>query len=148
MQFDWLPAIPCDVAASAELWLMRDIFVVRNIPLWYVNTKKGRFAKSEFSFVISVRLSAWNNSASTGRIFMKFDIWLFSENLPRKFKVYQNLTRITGTLLQDVCTLLITSRSILLRMRNFQTKVVQKMKTHFMLNAFFFSENETMWKIW
>ena len=32
---------------------------------------------------LSVRLSAWNNSASTGRIFMKFDVWEFFENLLR-----------------------------------------------------------------
>jgi len=33
-----------------------------------------RLRKATVSFVVSVRLSAWNNSASTGRIFMKFDI--------------------------------------------------------------------------
>ena len=31
--------------------------------------------------------SAWDNSAPTGRIFMKFDIWVFFENLFRKFQV-------------------------------------------------------------
>jgi hypothetical protein len=30
--------------------------------------------KATISFVMSVRLSAWNNSAPTGRIFMKFHI--------------------------------------------------------------------------
>ena len=30
-----------------------------------------------FSFAMSVRLSAWNNSAPTGRIFVKFDIRVF-----------------------------------------------------------------------
>jgi hypothetical protein len=30
--------------------------------------------------------SAWNNSASTGRIFVKFYIWEFFENLSRQFK--------------------------------------------------------------
>jgi len=37
----------------------------------------GAFAKlrkAAISFVMSVRLSAWNNSAPTGRIFIKFDI--------------------------------------------------------------------------
>jgi hypothetical protein len=32
----------------------------------------------------SVRPSAWNNSAPTGRIFMKLDLWVFFENLLRK----------------------------------------------------------------
>ena len=35
---------------------------------------------------LSIRLSAWNNSAPTGRIFMKFCIWIFFESLSRKFK--------------------------------------------------------------
>jgi hypothetical protein len=34
----------------------------------------------------SVRPPAWNNSAPTGRIFIKFNIWVFLENLLRKFK--------------------------------------------------------------
>jgi hypothetical protein len=37
------------------------------------------------SFVMSVRPSSWNNSAPPGRIFMKFDIWSFFENLTRIF---------------------------------------------------------------
>ena len=35
---------------------------------------------------LSIRPSPWNNSAPTGRIFMKFDIWVFFENLLSKFK--------------------------------------------------------------
>ena len=31
-------------------------------------------------------LSAWNNSSPTGRIFMKFDIWVLFENLSRKYR--------------------------------------------------------------
>ena len=54
-----------------------------------------------------VRLPAWNTSAPTGRIFMKFDIWRFPENLSKKFTFHENLTRITGTLHQDLCLLMI-----------------------------------------
>ena len=36
------------------------------------------------SFVMSVRLSAWNNSAPSGHIIIKFDIRVFFEILPRK----------------------------------------------------------------
>jgi len=36
----------------------------------------------------SVLLFAWNNSAPTGRIFMKFDIWIFFADLSRDFKFY------------------------------------------------------------
>ena len=37
-------------------------------------------------FHLSFCPSPWDNSAATGRIFMKFNIWVFLENLPRKFK--------------------------------------------------------------
>jgi len=40
------------------------------------------------SSCLSVCLSAWNNSAPTGRIFLKFDIWVFFENRSRKFKFH------------------------------------------------------------
>ena len=44
----------------------------------------GAFAKlrkATVSLLMSVRPSAWNNSAPIFRIFMKFDIWGFSEDL-------------------------------------------------------------------
>jgi len=50
---------------------------------------------------MSVRQSAWNNSAHTGRILIKFDIWVFFEKLSRKFKFYYNWSRIMGTLHED-----------------------------------------------
>jgi hypothetical protein len=53
------------------------------------------FLKATSSFVsvrpsvrLSFRLSAWNDSAPTGRILMKFYIWAFAENLPRKFSFH------------------------------------------------------------
>jgi hypothetical protein len=58
----------------------------------------AKLRKATISFVMSVRLSAWENSAPIGRIFMKFDIWGFFENMSRKFKHHQNRTRINGTL--------------------------------------------------
>jgi hypothetical protein len=39
------------------------------------------------SFLMSVRPSAWNNSASPGRIFMKFDICGFFEHFSGKIQV-------------------------------------------------------------
>jgi hypothetical protein len=50
----------------------------------------GAFAKlrkATISFVMSVFLSAWNNSIPTGRIFMKFDILVILENLLNKINV-------------------------------------------------------------
>jgi hypothetical protein len=78
--------------------------------------------RATISFVISVRPSAWNNSTTTGRIFAKFDIWVFCENLSGKLKFHENLTRTTGTLHKDLCTLMIESPWIHLRMRSFSEK--------------------------
>jgi len=50
----------------------------------------GAFAKlrkTTISFVISVRLSAWNKSNPTGWNFMKFDISRFFENQSKKVHV-------------------------------------------------------------
>ena len=72
-----------------------------------------------YRFVMSVRLSAWNNSAPTGCIFMKFDVWVFFENVSKKFNFHdENSTRISGTLQEDQYTFFTISRSVLLRMRN------------------------------
>jgi len=50
-----------------------------------------KIAKSNYYLrhvCLSVRRSALNNSAPTGRILMKFGISLFLENLSRKFKYH------------------------------------------------------------
>ena len=49
----------------------------------------AKLQKATISFVTSVCLSEWNNSAPTGRIMMKLDILeFFFENLSRKFKFH------------------------------------------------------------
>ena len=45
------------------------------------------------SSCLSVRLSVWNGSASTGQIFVKFDIRVFKKKSVEKI----NLNRVTGT---------------------------------------------------
>jgi len=48
-----------------------------------------KIAKNEYwlrHVCLSVWLSTWNNSAPTGRIITKFDVWIFFENLSEKFK--------------------------------------------------------------
>jgi hypothetical protein len=59
------------------------------------------------------------------------------------------VTKITGTLHEDLCTFVMIYRTILLRMRNVLNRIVEKIKTHCMFYNFF-SENrafyEIMWK--
>jgi len=40
-----------------------------------------KLQKASVTFVMSVRPFAWNNSDPTGRIFMKFDIRVFFDNI-------------------------------------------------------------------
>jgi hypothetical protein len=61
---------------------------------------------------------------------MKFDIWLYFENLSRKFNIHLNVTRITGSLHEDQYTFVIISRSVLLRMGKFSDKIVENYKMH------------------
>ena len=79
--------------------------------------------KATISIVRSVRPSAWNDSAPTGRIYMKFRIWVFfPEICPEKFKFHLDLTRITDTLREDRYTFLIHVTEFFLEWEMFQKK--------------------------
>jgi hypothetical protein len=96
----------------------------------YHNCEKRQLASLCLS--VSFCPSAWNTSAPTERNFMKFDIWVFFENLSRK------LTRITGTLHYCQYTFFIISRSVLLIMRNALKKSCREnQNTRFMFRNFF-----------
>jgi len=110
------------------------------VPFLGVLTKLWKAAIRFVVFVFlsvrpSVYPSARNNSAPTGRIFAKFDIWVFFEYLLRKIK-FHYLTRITVTLHENQCTFIL-SRLILLTMRNVYTKVVEKVKKHILCSVTF-----------
>jgi len=61
----------------------------------------------------------------------------FFEMIPRKLKFHWNLTRITVTLHEDLCTFMMINRWILFRKRNFETKFVEKIKTHVLCSLMF-----------
>jgi hypothetical protein len=87
------------------------------------------------------------NSNSTGRIFMKFYIRGFFENLLRKFKFQLYLTRTMSTLHIYLCTFMIILGSIILIMRKFSDRNCREnQNTQFMFNNFF-SENRTFYEI-
>ena len=76
---------------------------------------------------------------------MKYDISVFFRN----FKVYKNLTRITGTLHEDQYTFLITSRSGLLRIRNVSDKrCVENQNMHFIFRTFFLKNRALCGILW
>ena len=53
-----------------------------------------------------------------------------------------------GTLHEDQCTFMVISRSILIRMRKFSDKIVEKIKTPMLCSVTFtFFKNRTIWEI-
>jgi hypothetical protein len=96
--------------SQAMIGFLRQIVFCAKRVLRQKKPFSGAFAKlcrTTISSVMSVRLSvwpsAWNNSASTQWIFMKFDIWVFCENLSRNI-----LRKISGFRCEvdENCTLL------------------------------------------
>jgi hypothetical protein len=86
-------------------------------PLFLEAFEKLRKAMSFISVRLFFRPSAWNNSSSTRRIFTRSDIWVFLENLARKY-VSINSDKNNGYFTWRPNTLLTISRSIILRMKN------------------------------
>jgi hypothetical protein len=113
------------------------------------NVYAGAFArlrKMTISFVMLVCPFAWNNSAPTGRIFMKFCIWVFIENLSWKLKVSLKSNKITVTLHEDQYTFMIIARSVILRMRNSSRKICREnQNTHFMFSNFCLRKLRHLW---
>ena len=70
----------------------------------------------------SVRPSAWNNSAPTGWIFMKFYIWDFFLNSFEKIQVWIKYDNNNGYFTWRPCKFMVVSRWILRRMRNVVNK--------------------------
>jgi hypothetical protein len=105
----------------------------------------AKLRKATVSFVMSVCLSAWNNSAPTEGIFMTCDIREFFEILSIKIRFVYNLTGISGTLHEDRYTFVIISRSILLRRRNISIRSFrEKSNTYFIFN-FLFRKSWCLW---
>jgi len=88
------------------------------------------------SVCLSIHPFTWNNLASTGHILMKFDTTVFFEKLSIEFKFHENLTRIMGTLHEDLCTLWYLTQFVI-ELKMFQTKVVEKIKTHILCSVTF-----------
>jgi hypothetical protein len=59
------------------------------------------------SVCLSICLSARISEAPTGQIFVKFDIGSFYGNLSRNSKFGENLTKISGTLHEDLRTFIL-----------------------------------------
>jgi hypothetical protein len=65
----------------------------------------------------------------------------------KKIQVSLKSDRITGIVHEDQCKFLIISRSVLLRIKRFQTNIAEKIKTQFYIQYFFFFENRDVYEI-
>jgi hypothetical protein len=107
-----------------------------------------KIAKSD-SFVTSVCPSAWNNSAPTGRIFMKFDIWEFFEKSTEKNQVSLKWNKNNGhSYMKTNIHLWQYLAHFFLEWEMFQTKVVEKIKTHILCTVTFFRKSCRLWDEW
>ena len=87
-------------------------------------------------------------SASTGRFFTKFGIWVFfRKSIKKNVSLDGNVTSITGTLHEDACTFVIICRRIH-RLRNLWAEIVEKIRTHILCPVtFFFFKNRTVYEV-
>jgi len=97
--------------------------------------KKKRLSTSSW---LPVSQSAWNDVAPNGRIFTKFDISVFLENLMRKFNFSPNLTKITVIYIKKFIYVWPYRPQFFVESRMFlKKKGVEKIKTPFMLSNIF-----------
>jgi hypothetical protein len=108
---------------------------------------QNREKKLLVSSCLTIRLSTRNSSVSIAWIFMKFYITVFFETLLRKFNFHYNRIRIQGTLHEDQYTCLSYLAQFFLEREMFQTKVVEKIKTHILGSVNFIFENLTLYEI-
>jgi len=117
----WIREVGCEHASCVQ---MTDVTV-----RWQVILSACAKSDCWFCYVCpSLCLSAWDDSTHMGRIYTKFDFWVF----------FKNLLGINGTLLEDLCKFMIISHWILLRKRNVSGKSCREnQSTHCMFNNFF-----------
>ena len=100
-----------------------------------------KLRNSTINFLMSVCPSAWNNLVPTRSIFMKFGIWVFFENLSRKFKFYSNLKKYRVLYMKTDIHFWSHFAQFSLVRKVFQTRVVEKIETGILYSVtFFFSK--------
>ena len=113
---------------------------------WSAFTLLETFAelrKSTSSFVVHVRPfvyhSAWKYSTPTGRIFMKFYIWIYFRKSVAEVQDSLRPGKNNGYYFWRLCTFMIISRSVLIRMRNVSDKFIEISKPRILFSITFFS---------
>jgi hypothetical protein len=97
--------------------------------------------RATISFVMSARPSAWNDSTTTRRMFMKFYIWLFSNYIEKNssfVKIRQEYMK-TNIHFQSYFS------QLFLEWKMFQTKVAEKLKIHILCPLTFVRKSCILW---
>jgi hypothetical protein len=85
-----------------------------------------KMRKATISFVVSVCLPARNNSTPSGRILMKFDIWVFFES-GEKIQLWLKYNKNKGSFAwRETCVHLWYPAEVFSEWQMFQVKVVEK----------------------
>jgi len=110
----------------------------RYVPTTVKHRSVSKNAKKIVSFITSVRLHG-TTPLPLGRFSWSFVSDFFrKKSMSGKFRLHENLKRITDTLYEDRYTFLIISRSVFLRMRNVSDKSCREnLNTHFKFRNFF-----------
>ena len=104
--------------------------------------------KATIRFVMSVCLSALNNSAPTEQIFMKIHIWAFFEKTLEKIQVPLKSDKNNGYFTWRPIYIFFFHISLFaVEWEMFWEKVVKKIKTHILCSATFFPENRAVYEI-
>jgi len=106
-----------------------------------------RLRKASTNFVMSVRLSTWNNSAPTGPIFVKFDIWVFFKKIYLENSSLIKIWQEYGVLyIKAIIHFLSYQAHFFLEREIFQTQGVNEFKTR-ALSLVNISENGAVYGI-
>jgi hypothetical protein len=94
----------------------------------------GTFVKLQNAtiiFVISGRLSAWNSSATTRRLFIKFDVSVIFGRFVEKIKDLLKSDRNNGTLIENLCLFMKNFAVFFIKLEMVQTNLWRKSKPTF-----------------
>jgi hypothetical protein len=134
--------------------IMPNIYFGWQKPTWNLRSSLSYIAKlrkATISFVMpvrpSVRVSAWNNSAPSGLIFNKVDIWVFFENI-RDISSLIKIEQEWRVLYMKINTLFWSYLPLLFlaKMKNISDRI-KKIETQLVGSITFFSKNRLVFEI-
>ena len=111
-----------------------------------VSAFRRKVRKANINYVMSVCPSAWSNSAPTVRIFMKFTIWIpFPKSVWKVLRFNKIWEGWQVLYMKTNIHFWSYLAHFFLEWEIFQTKVVEKIKTHILCSVTFFRKSYRLW---